>query len=183
MYVALEQRIRERPLSPAASGPPDPTRRVTVTFASGRQQLANAKAKRRWPDGKPLGQGHAAPYLQPVFAAAIATGRKLYEGRPGGGWVRPANSGRLLAPDDYVRFKVSGHTDGLCVHVLSVKSYPTFAAMINDIGVTALLPDADGADVAGAVATYRAFGNRRGTFGALEAAHGAVAIGVQPLAP
>ena len=35
----------------------------------------------------------------------------------------------------------------------------------------ALLPDADGADVAGAVAKYHAFGNRRGTFGALEAAH------------
>ena len=35
----------------------------------------------------------------------------------------------------------------------------------------ALLPDADGADVAGAVAKYHAFGNRRGTFGALVAAH------------
>ena len=35
----------------------------------------------------------------------------------------------------------------------------------------ALLPDADGADVAGAVAKYHAFDNRRGTFGALEAAH------------
>ena len=35
----------------------------------------------------------------------------------------------------------------------------------------ALLPDADSADVAGAVAKYHAFGNRRGTFGALEAAH------------
>ena len=47
----------------------------------------------------------------------------------------------------------------------------------------ALLPDADGADVSGAVARYRAFANQRGAYGALEAAYGAVAIGVEPLAP
>ena len=65
----------------------------------------------------------------------------------------------------------------------SVAAYPTFAAMINDVGVKALLPDCDSADVAGAVAKYHAFANQRGTYGALEAAYGAVAIGVEPLAP
>ena len=104
------------------------------------------------------------------------------EGRPGGGWVQAA-SGRMLAPDDYVRFKVVGHDDGLCVRVTSVTAYPTFAAMIGDVGVHALLPDADAADVAGAVARYRAFGNQRGTYAALESEYGAVAIGVEPLAP
>ena len=149
-------------------------------FASGRHQLEAAIKKLRWPDGRPVGRGHAAPYLQPQFAAAIAHGRKTIEGRPGGGWVHPAG-GRALAPDDYVRFKVVGHSDGPCVRVTSVAAYATFAAMINDVGVQALLPDADAADVAGAVATYRAFGNQRGRYAALEAEYGAVAIGVKPL--
>ena len=88
----------------------------------------------------------------------------------------------MIARGDYVRFKVVGHADGLCVRVRSVVAYPTFEAMIEDVGVGALLPDADGADVAGAVAVYRSFANGRGTYAALEAEHGAVAIGVQPLA-
>ena len=159
----------------------DPRSEVAIAFASGRQQLAHAIAKRRWPDGKPLGRGHSAPYLQPQFAAAIACGRKTFEGRPGGGWVRAAN-GRVLAPDDYIRFKIVGHSEGLCVRVKSVAAYPTFAAMISGVGVKALLPDADAADVAGAVDTYHAFANQRGTYGSLEAAYGAVAIGVEPLA-
>ena len=79
----------------------DPRAEVAVAFASGRQQLARAIAKKLWPDGKPLGRGHAAPYLQPLFAAAIAHGRKTMEGRPGGGWIQPG-SGRVLAPDDYM---------------------------------------------------------------------------------
>ena len=151
-------------------------------FASGRRQLESAIKKRRWPDGKPLGRGHSAPYLQPEYAAAIAERRKTLEGRPGGGWVH-GKRGRMLAVDDYVRFKVVGQPEGLCVRVKSVTEYPTFAAMISGVGVKALLPDADGADVAGAVARYKAFANQRGTYGALEAAYGAVAIGVEPLAP
>ena len=150
-------------------------------FASGRLQLESAIEKRRWPDGKPLGRGHSAPYLRPEFAAAIAEGRKTVEGRPGGGWV-DGKRGRMVAVDDYVRFKVVGEAEGLCARVTSVAEYPTFAAMISSVGVKALLPDADSADVAGAVAAYKAFANQRGTYGALEAAYGAVAIGVVPLA-
>ena len=150
-------------------------------FASGRLQLESAIKKRRWPDGKPLGRGHSAPYLRPEFAAAIAEGRKTVEGRPGGGWV-DGKRGRMVAVDDYVRFKVVGEAEGLCARVTSVAEYPTFAAMISSVGVKALLPDADSADVAGAVAAYKAFANQRGTYGALEAAYGAVAIGVVPLA-
>ena len=71
-------------------------------FASGRRQLESAIKKRRWPDGKPLGRGHSAPYLQPEYAAAIAERRKTLEGRPGGRWVQPA-LGRALAPDDGAR--------------------------------------------------------------------------------
>ena len=211
MYLALVPLIPGRLLSPAGGEPPAMARGATGAaraadlpaksatcartpasmpqaeaatqrrcFASGRHQLEAAIKKRRWPDGRPVGRGHAAPYLQPKFAAAIAERRKTFEGRPGGGWVQPAG-GRALAPDDYVRFKVVGHSDGLCVRVTSVAAYATFAAMINDVGVQALLPDADAADVAGAVATYRAFGNQRGGYAALEAEYGAVAIGVQPL--
>ena len=80
--------------------------------------------------------------------------------------------GRMVAVDDYVRFKVVGEAEGLCVRVTSVGEYPTFAAMISSVGVKALLPDADSADVAGAVAAYKAFANQRGTNGALEAAYG-----------
>ena len=43
------------------------------------------------------------------------------------------------------------------MRVTSVAAYPTFAAMINDVGVK-----------------YHAFANQRGTYGALEAAYGAV---------
>ena len=150
-------------------------------FASGRRQLESAIKKRRWPDGKPLGRGHSAPYLQPEYAAAIAERRKTIEGRPGGGWVH-GKRGRIIAVDDYVRFKVVGQPEGLCVRVKSVAEYPTFAAMISSVGVKALLPDANSADVGGAVARYKAFANQRGTYGALEAVYGAVAIGVDPLA-
>ena len=149
-------------------------------FASGRRQLESAIKKRRWPDGKPLGRGHSAPYLQPEYAAAIVERRKTLEGRPGGGWVH-GKRGRMIAVDDYVRFKVVGQPEGLSVRVKSVAEYPTFAAMISGVGVKALLPDADAADVAGAVARYHAFGNQRGTYAALEAEYGAVAIGVKPL--
>lgn len=211
MFLALERRISDRPMSPAgdepsatargAAGAPRaadvPAWRATcartpaakpqgaagtapIRFASGRRQLESAIKKRRWPDGKPLGRGHAAPYLQPKYAAAIAARCKTLEGRPGGGWVA-GKRGRMVAIDDYVRFKVVGYPEGLCVRVTSVAAYPTFAAMISGVGVKALLPDADSADVAGAVARYKAFANQRGTYGALEAAYGAVAIGVQPL--
>ena len=104
-----------------------------LSRASGRNQLARAIASGQWPDGKPLGRGHSAPYLQPAYAAAIAARRKTYEGRPGGGWVQSA-SGRMLAPDDYIRFKVVGNPYGLCcVRVMSVTSHPTFAAMIKKL--------------------------------------------------
>ena len=139
--------------------------------------MESAIRKGFWPAGRPVGRGHATPYLQPKYAAR----RKTVEGRPGGGWVRAAG-GRLLAPDDYIRFKVVGYPEGLCVRVTSVAAYPTFAAMISGVGVKALLPDADSADVAGAVARYKAFANQRGAYGALEAVFGAVAIGVDPLA-
>ena len=56
-------------------------------FASGRRQLESAIKTRRWPDGKPLGNGHSSPYLQHEYAAAIAQRRKTFEGRPGGGWL------------------------------------------------------------------------------------------------
>ena len=137
------------------------THLMASKFASGKPQLAAVIAKKRWPDGRPVGRGHASPYLQPQYAAAIADGRKKVEGRPGGGWVQPGG-GRALAPDDYIRFKVVGHAEGLCARVTRVTAYATFAAMIGDVGVQALLPDADGADFAGAVAKYRAFANRRG---------------------
>ena len=212
MFLALEGRISDRPMNPAGGEPTATTHgaagaaraadvhagsstrgRMLVAmaqgaagtapsgFASGRRQLESAIEKRRWPDGKPLGRGHSAPYLQPEYAAAIAERRKTFEGRPGGGWVQPA-LGRALAPDDYVCFKVVGHPEGLCVRVKSVAAYPTFAAMIGGVGVKALLPDADAADVAGAVAKYKAFANQRGTYDALETEYGAVAIGVEPLA-
>lgn len=212
MFLALERRISDRPINPAGGEPTATTQGAAGAaraaavhagsatrartpaampqgaagtapsgFASGRRQLESAIKKARWPDGKPLGRGHSAPYLQPEYAAAIAERRKTVEGRPGGGWVQPA-LGRALAPDDYVRFKVVGHPEGLCVRVTSVAAFATFAAMISAVGVQALLPDADGADVSGAVARYRAFANQRGAYGALEAAHGAVAIGVEPLA-
>ena len=149
MYLALVPLIPGRLLSPAGGEPPAMARGATGAaraadlpaksatcartpasmpqaeaatqrrcFASGRHQLEAAIKKRRWPDGRPVGRGHAAPYLQPKFAAAIAERRKTFEGRPGGGWVQPAG-GRALAPDDYVRFKVVGHSDVVraCMHV------------------------------------------------------------------
>ena len=198
MFVALERRITDISISPAggeptatphgAAGSATPARTPAAMppgtggcgFASGRRQLESAIKTRRWPDGKPLGNGHSSPYLQHEYAAAIAQRRKTFEGRPGGGWLH-GKRGRMIAVDDYVRFKVVGHPEGLCVRVKSVAEYPTFAAMISGVGVKALLPDADAADVAGAVARYHAFGNQRGTYAALEAEYGAVAIGVKPL--
>ena len=116
MFLALERRISDRPMSPAGGEPtaiPNgaagaaraadvPAGSATCArtpaampqgaagtapsgFASGWRQLESAIKRRRWPDGKPLGRGHSAPYLQPEYAAAIAERRKTVEGRPGGG--------------------------------------------------------------------------------------------------
>lgn len=52
--------------------------------------------------------------------------------------------------------------------------------MIEDIGIDQLLPGFSGS-VDSAVELYQSFGTTRGSFGDLEAAHGAVAIDIVPL--
>jgi hypothetical protein len=70
------------------------------------RQLHEAKEKGQWSDGAPIGRGHGQPYLECKYAKAIRRRKKRVEGRPGGGWVE--SSGRLIAPNDYINFKISG---------------------------------------------------------------------------
>ena len=89
--------------------------------------------------------------------------------------------GKLIAENDYINFQVNGGAR-LVVRVTRVATYKSFAAMVKDVGVKALLPDHDEHDLEAAVHTYHSFGNARGKYAELERTWGAVAITVQPLA-
>ena len=99
----------------------------------GRRELLTAKAWCRWPDGTPFGHGHPSPCLQMEFACAILDRRKLWEGRPGGGWVEH------VTVDDWVNFQVAGGKRLVC-RVRQVRNYSSFDVMVQDLGIGALLP-------------------------------------------
>ena len=168
-----------------ANGPPSTEVRAgradDVTSCSGELALTRAKKKGHWPDGEPVGRGHASPYLHGKYAAMIANGLKTHEGRPGGGWLDFKR--RRIARNDYIRFKISGtgRRGILCVRVLGVKAYASFREMIMDTGVTCLLPDLNAGDIDGAESVYLALANQRGTYASLERHFGAVAVHVQTL--
>ena len=61
------------------------------------------------------------------------------------------------------------------MQVTDVVKYPSFKAMIEDVGIEQLLPG-ETCDVDAAVAKYHAFGNQRGLYKDLEKEHGAIAI-------
>ena len=62
-----------------------------------------------WPDGSKIGRGYPNPYLRAGYALDIAKGLKTSEGRPGGVFLE--QKGTLIAPDDYIHFKISGHRE------------------------------------------------------------------------
>ena len=84
---------------------------------SGRAQLEVAKRWRVWSDGSAVGRGFGQPYLHEfkyAYAAAIALGEKTVEGRPGGGFVKPAK-GRAMQPGDWINFKISDTNNQIAV--------------------------------------------------------------------
>jgi len=81
---------------------PAPANRSSVEdWPSGKFELDVARSDTRWPDGQPVGRGFPQPYLQDLYADAVAAGRKTVEGRPGGGWMKSG-----VRPNDYIRFKI-----------------------------------------------------------------------------
>ena len=111
--------------------------RRTRDYTTGKIKLDAARKVGCWPDGEPLGRGHAAPYLERQYADAILKRKKTHEGRPAGGWVDLR--GRRVKRGDYIRFKVAGTPHGLCVRVLGVQWFSTFRAMINAVGIELVL--------------------------------------------
>ena len=109
--------------SPKMTPPPPPRNPRNVDLPSGRCMLASARMKGEWPDGNPIGRGFASPYLQYEYARAISKRRKLCEGRPGGGWLVHGKEKVLVAPDDFVSFKISGRPGRvLIVRVLNSRA-------------------------------------------------------------
>lgn len=53
--------------------------------------------------------------------------------------------------------------------------------MLEDVGIENALPGFDG-DIDAAIEVYKGFKTTRGSYGELEAVHGAVAIDIEPLA-
>ena len=144
-------------------------------WPSGQAELKAARARGCWPDGRPVGRGYPQPCLQAKYAAQIAASMKTAEGRAGGGWLQ-----RLPQPDDYINFQVNGGRR-LVVRVRCAQRFHDFDEMLTTVGVDALLPGFNGS-VAAAAEEYRTFCNGRGSFAALEAQHGVVALHVEPLA-
>ena len=60
---------------------------VKADWRTGSTALKQARQRKSWPDGAPIGRGFSAPYLQPQYAAQIGAKQKTVEGRPGGGWL------------------------------------------------------------------------------------------------
>jgi hypothetical protein len=54
----------------------------STRWKSGEGSRDACKTLKTWPDGAPFGRGHGSAYLQPIWAAHIATGQKVVEGRP-----------------------------------------------------------------------------------------------------
>ena len=147
-------------------------------WRTGSTALKEARQRKSWPDGAPIGRGFAAPYLQSQYAAQIGAKQKTVEGRPGGGWLVG------ITTNDWINFKVTKHAGhGLAVRVRRVRHYKSFERMIIDVGVENLLPDCTTFSLDDAVQLYRGFANGRGSYGKLEGEYGAVAIDVEPLEP
>ena len=109
----INQADDSRLFTPDARTPPQPQAPKwpnggnSGSFPSGRRALAKGRLSGKWPDGRPIGRGFASAYLQMQYARAMAQRRKTVEGRPGGGWVE--RNGSLIAPDDYISFKIPAH--------------------------------------------------------------------------
>lgn len=142
---------------------------------SGEDALKEALRRGRWPDGARVGKGHVRPYLQPVYARAIADRSKPVEGRPVHGWAK------LVQTDDYVNFNISGSGPRLVVRVTGVRRFGTFSQMLQEVGIHACLPGFDG-DLRAATQLYRSFGSSAGSYADLEREHGVAAVDVVPVA-
>ena len=87
-----------------------------------------------------------------------------------------------MRENDYITFKVSKSGGRvLCVRVIKVMRFDTFAALMHSCGVDQVLPQA-ARDILSGVRIYYEIANRSGvSYKELEARHGVVAIEVQPL--
>lgn len=159
-----EPRVSKRPLSAA-----------WINWRSGEEELESARRRGCWSDGSPFGKSHLRPYLQPEYALAIADGSKPVEGRPCCGWAAACR------PNDAVMFTISASGgQRLACRIMRVRPFPTFAAMLEAVGVDACLPGFTGS-VQAAVRLYHGFGSSAGSYADLERTHGVVAVDVQPL--
>jgi ASC-1-like (ASCH) protein len=156
-----------------------PPRSVTsqwpVDWDAGTNQLRQAQTSGFWPDGTPIGKGHAAPCLRPEYALAFKEGIKTVEGRPANGFAS------LVCVGDWVNFLVS-RTGGsrLVCQVVEVHRHASFAEMLDHHGVNACLPGV--LSVGEGVEVYRSFKTFSGdTYQALEAASGVIALVLRPL--
>ena len=144
-------------------------------WESGEAALEEAKRRGRWPDGARLGKGHVRPYLQPPYARSIRDGSKTVEGRPRSGWAAKVQAG------DYVTFNISSSGgQKLACRVTRVRTFDSFAAMLESCGLQACLPGVTGG-VAEGVRLYRSFGSSAGSYADLETSVGVVGIDVEPL--
>ena len=131
-------------------------------WQSGEHTLNEAVRRKRWSDGAPVGKGHLRPYLQSKHARKIADGSKTIEGRPRCGWAVRAKK------DDYVLFNISGSGGKrLACRVLGVRTFPTFAAMLEECGIQVCLPGFAGG-IDGAVQLYQSFASSAGTYADLD---------------
>jgi ASC-1-like (ASCH) protein len=142
---------------------------------SGVEELTKAIDTGRWPDGERLGTVHYKPWLQPQYARAIAAKKKPVEGRPRCGWAAKVKEG------DAIRFTITrSGRKYLCVRVVGVERFESFADMLQSCGLQQCLPDFDG-DITAGVSLYRSFATTAGPYNMLEATNGVCGIHVVPL--
>ena len=84
-----------------------------------------------------------------------------------------------VRPDDFITFKVGGGTHlQLCLRVLDVQAFPTFAAIVYKHGLAKCLPGCE--DLCDACDAFHTLANRNGApYRKLEEDHGVVALTVE----
>ena len=141
-----------------------------------KKEMAALKLGGRWSDGQVMGRGFPQPCLQLQYAMAIVQKRKIFEGRPGGGWIAGVEA------NDYVNFQVNGGRR-LIVRVKAVHHFQSFLHMLCALGIEGFLPDFDPSrTVEEAAHLYGTFANGRGKYADLESRYGAVALEIEPVA-